>query len=363
MREDDLGTADSSPVRITPGELGRRLGALPVEVTALEVRIGAVTLPDYPDGPRPTSTVQLSGQGHHGFGENVGFAAEDRQAFASRCRGLSAMVGGRRHGPPATVQETMAAWAAAVAAPMAQGEVAVAARAAHQRAALEAALIDLGPPAGRHQPGASHGRGRGAAALGAVVCGVRRSGRGDRRHRAAGYRGEFKVDVDPSWDQATREALAGQGGVAILDFKQRGASADAMALTGLFAAAIFEDPPPGTVHERVSRDMPLGNAAAVATAVAAGEAVNLKAPRMGGPLELLRGLHVAVSARAAAYFGGMFEVGVGRAQARQLAALFSGEAPNDLALNLPQSIGQGPPAGPSSAVVRLDSPGFGARRE
>ena len=79
-----------------------------------------------------------------------------------------------------------------------------------------------------------------------------------------------------------------------------------------------------------------GNAGAVATAVGAGEAVNLKAPRMGGPLELLRGLDLAVNARDN-YFGGMFEVNVGRAQARQLAALFCGDAPNDLALNLEQS--------------------------
>ena len=81
---------------------------------------------------------------------------------------------------------------------------------------------------------------------------------------------------------------------------------------------------------------------AVARARARGEAVNLKAPRMGGPLELLRGLERALAleqagepgARFSAYLGGMFEVGVGRAQARQLAALYCGTAPNDLAPNV-----------------------------
>ena len=74
----------------TPGELGRRLGALAVDVTDLAVHIGAVALPDYPGGPRPSSVVQVSGQGQQGLGENVAFTAEDHQAFASRCRGLSA---------------------------------------------------------------------------------------------------------------------------------------------------------------------------------------------------------------------------------------------------------------------------------
>ncbi|MEP6653290.1 MAG: hypothetical protein ABJA82_08025, partial [Myxococcales bacterium] len=302
--------------------------------------------------------------------ENVAFTAEEHHEFASRCRGLSAIIDVKRRRPPATVQETiqevMAAWAA-IGKPLPQGEVRTgerpSARALHERAALEAALIDLA----LRQAGSSLAQLTGVeeaplrsvisfAACADPVAVI-------RLHRAAGYQGEFKIDVDPSWDQATREALARQGGVAILDFKQRGTSADAAALSGLFAATIFEDPPPGTVHERVSRDIPLGNAGAVATAVAAGEAVNLKAPRMGGPLELLRGLDLAVSARAAAYFGGMFEVNVGRAQARQLAALFCGDAPNDLALNRAHSTDQGPPAGPSPVVVRLDSPGFGAPRE
>lgn len=360
-----------SPHR-TPGQLGERLGALPVEVTAIEVRIGAVELPDYPGGPRPSSVVRVSGQGHNGFGENVAFTAEEHHEFASRCRCLSALVDVKRRRPPATVQETMQeimreAWAA-TGEPVPQGEARAVERPSaralpHERAALEAALIDLA----LRQAGSSLAQLTGLeevplrsvisfAACADPVAVI-------RLHLAAGYQGEFKIDVDPSWDQATRDALARQGGVAILDFKQRGTSADAAALSGLFAATIFEDPPPGTVHERVSRDIPLGNAGAVATAVAAGEAVNLKAPRMGGPLELLRGLDLAVSAHAAAYFGGMFEVGVGRAQARQLAALFCGDAPNDLALNLAHSTDQAPPAGPSPVVVRLDSPGFGAPRE
>jgi L-alanine-DL-glutamate epimerase-like enolase superfamily enzyme len=267
------------------------------------------------------------------------------------------------------VQDTLAAWEA-VAGPMPRDEVGsgeVPARQALQhragRAALEAALIDLA----LRQAGSSLASLTGVAEAPLRVV-MSFAACADpvaviRLRRASGYRGEFKVDVDPSWDQATRQALARQGGVAILDFKGRGTAADAVALAGLFAGAIFEDPPPGTVPVpvRISRDATLGDAAAVGTAVAAGEAVNLKAPRMGGPLELLRGLEQALRARAMAYFGGMFEVSVGRLQARQLAALFCGDAPNDLAPNLERSHLEERPPRPSSVVVRLDSPGFGAR--
>lgn len=104
---------------------------------------------------------------------------------------------------------------------------------------------------------------------------------------------------------------------------------------------------------------------AVATARARGEAVNLKAPRMGGPLALLRGLERALApsehphdARVPAYFGGMFEVGVGRQQARQLAALYCDAAPNDLALN--QTAEPSALRTSSPVVIRLDRPGFGA---
>ena len=82
---------------------------------------------------------------------------------------------------------------------------------------------------------------------------------------------------------------------------------------------------------------------------------------MGGPLEVLRGLESALATPAPhpafpAYLGGMFEVSVGRTQARQIAALYCAPAPNDLALN------QAAPSAalePSPMLVRLNVPGFG----
>lgn len=116
----------------------------------------------------------------------------------------------------------------------------------------------------------------------------------------------------------------------------------------------------------MARDAAVGDARAVGEAVAEGEAVNLKAPRMGGPLELLRGLEIALRAGAPVYLGGMFELGVGRAQARQLAALYCGGGPNDLA-----AVALAAEAGPadvratgiraqtSPTTIALDAPGFG----
>jgi ABC-type iron transport system FetAB ATPase subunit len=93
----------------------------------------------------------------------------------------------------------------------------------------------------------------------------------------------------------------------------------------------------------------------VAAALDRGEAVNLKAPRMGGFITVLRALALvdARGAGALAYLGGMHETGVGREQARQLAAIYCPAAPNDLA-PLPGGRLSTP------GEVALDVVGFGA---
>ena len=84
---------------------------------------------------------------------------------------------------------------------------------------------------------------------------------------------------------------------------------------------------------------------------------------MGGPLAVLRALEHSWSgkqpdSRSRAYLGGMFELGVGRTQARQLAALYAASAPNDLALNV-ASTGAERASAASPARVRFVEPGFG----
>lgn len=203
----------------------------------------------------------------------------------------------------------------------------------YERAAIEAALIDLA----LRQAGTTLAALTGAAQASLRVV-LSFAARPDpaayvRSLRAGGHTEDLKIDVDPTWNQAAREELARQPGIAILDFKGRGDAGLVTALSALFPETTFEDPPAGTTHGRIARDGSLDDAGAVETALGRGESVNLKAPRMGGPLEVLRGLELAAHTGrpGVAYLGGMFEVDVGRTQARLLAALFCADATNDLA--------------------------------
>ena len=320
-----------------PGALAAALGELPLCVETVEVRRRAVPASDYPGGARPSSVVRLGGRGHVGTGENVAFTDDEHARFAARAANLlpaGAFTNGAWRGQ-----------AGALVGADAQG---------HERAALEAALLDLALRQA-HTTLAALAGGAGASLRVVLSFAARPDPAAHvRQLRAAGRAEELKIDVDPAWDAAARAALAREPGVAVLDFKGRGDPGLVAALSPLFPEALFEDPPPGAAHVRVARDAPLGDAAAVGAALARGEAVNLKAPRMGGPLEVLRALERARRAgpTAIAYLGGMFEVDVGRTQARQLAALFCPDGPNDLA----PLQGAG---GTRRLAVRLDTPGFG----
>jgi L-alanine-DL-glutamate epimerase-like enolase superfamily enzyme len=317
--------------RPSPEDLAEALARLPVQVQEVRCRTGPVALDDYPGGRRPSTLVTVSGGGHTGYGENVAFTEAEQRAFAARAGDLvvsgDGAVGGR---------------VSARAEPFA-------------RAALESALVDLALRQG----------GRGLAALtGVEVAPLRwvssfgalaRPGARLRALRAAGRTEGLKLDVDPGWSEEDLQALRADGGVVILDFKERGGAALCARLAACLPDALFEDPPAPCAPARVARDRPLRTVAAVEAAACRDEAINLKAPRMGGPLALLRALGAARRRGALIYFGGMFEVGPGRAQARQLAALFCGEAPNDLG---PLSGAMAPPQGPSR--VRLAPVGFGA---
>ena len=300
-----------------PRALATRLGSLPVRLEGVRCRSGRVALADYPGG-RPFTLVALSGAGHTGYGEHVAFGDRAQQAFVNSVEGLLATASG----PVASIV---------------RAEVA-----GYDRAALEGALIDLA----LRQAGASL----------ADLCGVAEAPLRWVRSFAArpvGAAGAVKVDVEPRWSDAEIEALRAEP-VVILDFKEAGDAALCARLSAAFPAAIFEDPPAGCRHPRVARDRPLLAEADVAAAVARGELVNLKAPRLGGFLPVLGALGAAGTS---GYFGGMFEAGPGREQSRALAALFCPEAPNDLA---PLAGGLTAMSGESPSVIRLDAPGFAA---
>ncbi len=321
------------------GELARALGALEVTVERVSCRSGLVAVDDYPGG-RPATVVEVAGQGHRGFGELVSFTRDEHLAFAARLTGMLGPGRGRveelvRSDPP------------------------------HERAAVEAALIDLGLRQAGLSPGqlwgAEEASLRWVVSLSALADPLSRiahqlarpAGEGERGGTSPPARTELKLDVHDGWTDDVIQGLRAQR-VVTLDFKDRGTLALAHRLSRVFPDVIFEDPPPGCRHLHIARDRPLAVIEDVAAAVARGEWVNLKAPRMGGFLALLRAMEVA---GGRAYIGGMFEVGPGREQARQLAAMFCPDAPNDLA---PFAGGRSSLQGPSPSGIRLDRPGFGA---
>jgi L-alanine-DL-glutamate epimerase-like enolase superfamily enzyme len=332
--------------RVGPGELATRLASLALSIDDARLERSSVALPDYPGGPRPSSVARITGKGVAGYGENVAFFESEH----------------------ATFEATVAAWFTAQRGRigLTVGNALEGVTARYEHAALQAALIDLA----LRQAGLSL----------AALTGVRSAKlrfvkslaadpeplRQIQGVRAQGFHGELKIDVEPTWSDATLAALAEDGSIVIFDFKGKGTIALAERLAALNSSALFEDPPPGFEplvgsFTRVSRDATLPDAQAVESARRRGEAVNLKAPRMSGPLEVLRGLESAPATSDPdpafpAYLGGMFEVSVGRTQARQIAALYCTEAPNDLAPNqaMPSAARE-----PSPMLIWLDGPGFG----
>jgi L-alanine-DL-glutamate epimerase-like enolase superfamily enzyme len=331
-------------VRCTPAQLARSLAELEVHVADLRVERRDVSLPDYPGGPRPSSIVQVYGRGAVGSGEHVAFSDAEQRAFG-------ASIATWFQGDGARTQRCV-------------GDAIGTELTRYGRAALEAALIDLA----LRQAGLSLADLTGVreAPLRFVVslAADPRPLTAIARVRATGFSGDLKIDVDPSWDDATLAALAADSSIVIFDFKGKAELALGKRLAALSHHALFEDPPSGLEAFResrlISRDASVPDAFEVLSARARGEAVNLKAPRMGGPLEVLRALENATAPpgdRALAYLGGMFEVGVGRQQARQLAALYCPNGPNDLAPN--RSEGAATTREDSPVLVRFARAGFG----
>jgi L-alanine-DL-glutamate epimerase-like enolase superfamily enzyme len=173
---------------------------------------------------------------------------------------------------------------------------------------------------------------------------------------------ECKIDADPAWDGVVYAGLREVGRVAIVDFKGTGTVDDHERAHRALPAALIEDPQPGATAwsaglcRRLSWDAPVEAARDVAALAVRPAAVNAKPARMGGVLEALRCIAASEEKGIDTYVGGMFEVGVGRAQLHVLAALFSPDGPNDVA---PLGVGEVAPPRPPRLAVDDDSPGFG----
>jgi len=334
---------------LEPGELARRIAALPVAVDALAVERASVIVPAYYEGaPRPTGLAIMRGGGAEGRGECVAWTPREQAAFAAACERVVLP-------PSATVGELSLLLDDELDDP-------------YHRVAVEGAAIDLAlrqsgtnlfALAGR--PAAPVGFcwsiGRELDPLAAIAPILSRSP--DAR---------FKIDVPPEgWAPTTWRALAETGRVVVLDFKRESDSDQLRLAHGWIPDAWLEDPPAeamtldrdGAWRERVSLDGYVLAAVDLDEPEIPPVAVNVKAPRVGGWLEALRCLEECRWRGLEAYIGGMFEVDVGRSQARVLASLYTGEAWNDLA---PLSLGAEESLPSSPLSMRDDFIGFAPDR-
>ena len=324
----------------TAERLHAALAALPVVIDEAHCRATVIDVPSYPDEPRPTSIVTLSGGGTSGVGEHVGWTTAAHAGFRDE---IVPRV------PCGAWQ--VGTWAAAMA---------TVARDPYERAALEAAVIDLAL------------RQAGTSCFGLV----------DQAPRPVQYLVSFdmlddpvaatrcepdhalKLDADPSWSEQTLHALAACGRVAVVDWKTRGEPSEHLRLHDALPTALIEDPgsatddwPTRTYAGRVTADGWLRQAADLEALPAPPAAVNLKAGRMGGVLEMLACAAAAQARGLPIYMGGMFELGPGRRQLQTLAALLSPDGPNDVA---PIALADRPAPRPPRLVVDPTQAGFGA---
>jgi hypothetical protein len=308
----------SARAALGPAELAAAIARLPVEIEGHSVETGPVDVPAYYDGlPRPRGVIVLHGAGERGRGESVAWTPEAQAAFAAALPGLV---------PRGT--STV-------------GDVSRELRGAepYHRAAIEAAAIDLALRQASTNIFVTAGRPARPVAFCRSLTAAPDPLPAIREILARDPAARIKLDPpERGWSRRRWEALAGLDRVVVVDFKRKGDAAAVARAHAALPEAWLEDPPREALADpipawagRVALDGWVERAADLEWPVLPPGAVNVKAPRLGGPLEALRVLEVCARQGWHAYFGGMFEVDAGRAQARVLASLFTAGAWNDLA--------------------------------
>ena len=288
----------------------------------------------YGDEPRPTGIATLAGGGEVGRGECVAWTLADQEAFAAACAAL-----------PLPAETTVGALSRLAQRGLADP---------YARAALEGAAIDLALRQARQNPFLLAERVSEPVAF-CWSLGARLDPEpAVREVLGAEPEARLKLDVPAEgWPRRTWEALARTGRVVVADFKRAGDLAQVRLAHAWLPDAWLEDPPleaaaldpRGSWRARLSLDGAVRAAADLDDPAVPPAAVNVKAPRVGGWLEALRCMETCRRRGWQAYVGGMFEVGVGRDQARVLASLWSPGAWNDLAPVL-RAPGEPRPASP-----------------
>ncbi|GAB3019389.1 enolase-like domain-containing protein [Natronobiforma cellulositropha] len=187
---------------------------------------------------------------------------------------------------------------------------------------------------------------------------------------------EFKLDPTPEWDDDLVASLAEFDAVRILDLKGQyeGTEVDVPADPDLyervleaFPDAVVEDPAVTdetrpvleTYTDRLSWDAPIHGVEDVEALPWEPRWLNVKPSRFGSLESLFETLAYCDERDIRCYGGGQFELGVGRGQLQQLAALYYADTPNDVAprrYNDPDP-GEGVPGSPLAPPA--ETVGFG----
>ena len=159
---------------------------------------------------------------------------------------------------------------------------------------------------------------------------------------------EFKLDPTPAWDAATLSEVAESGAAVVLDFKglYEGTEVDTPADPAFYERVLvavpgtwIEDPKLTpeiaavleTVRDRITWDANINSVADIDSLPFQPTMVNIKPSRFGPLSELFRAYDTCNERGIAMYGGGQFELGVGRGQIQYLASCFHPDGPNDVA--------------------------------
>ncbi len=159
---------------------------------------------------------------------------------------------------------------------------------------------------------------------------------------------EFKLDPTPEWDAATLQAVANSGRAAVLDFKglYEGTEVDTPDDPLFYERVLsaipdtwIEDPKLTpeidavleSARDRITWDANINSVADIDALPFQPTMVNIKPSRFGPLSELFAAYDTCNERGIAMYGGGQFELGVGRGQIQYLASCLHPDGPNDVA--------------------------------
>ena len=302
-----------------------RLAELRLDIEAVDV--ARLERPTAGDGLRRTALIRLRGRGQEGLGEEVTFQELDLLTPVAK---LDVLLG------VATIADL---WARLDEVDLFERPPEHDVARSYRRWAIEAAALDLA----LRQTDLS---------LGQVLACKQRPVRfvvsPPRMHlrRFPGVRLKINAaDLEPGLP------------VDVIDFKGEGDSRLVERALDLYPGALLEDPPVVVSGARVSWDIGIRSAGDLDRLSARPAAINIKPARLGGMAALLELYEACAREDVAVYGGGQHELGAGRVQIQQLAALFHPEAPNDVA---PSGYNNAEPASelPASPLNVPPRPGF-----